>query len=89
MKVVFLGCNKFKGTDICGFQYKFYKDNFKPGDVFDIVPDLNDHLSSIITIYFNQHDPIGWSSRPIISLPREYFITLEEWREIKLNQIGI
>lgn len=90
MKVVFIGCDKFKGTDTCGFQYSFYKDNFKPGDIFDIVTGFVAPNSNI-TIYFNWSSPNYHNGvfRSTISLPKKYFVTLEEWREIRLNKIGI
>lgn len=87
MKVVFIGCDKFKGTDTCGFQYSFYKDNFKPGDIFEtyieMIPEYFQACGAYIydvTIYFRTHTA---------TFPKRYFVTLQEWREMRLNQIGI
>lgn len=89
MRVVFIGCKPFKGTDICGFQYNFYKKNFKIGDIcevsehYDNIKDIFNDESSVIHI--DTEHPFKFRG----SFPIEHFISLEEWRDNKLNQLGI
>lgn len=77
MKIVFIGCKPFKGTDRCGFQYSFYEDNLKIGDIFETISNVSNNDDYVLIFYKNN----------TFSFPRKYFATLQEWREMKINQI--
>lgn len=77
MYIVFIGVKPFIGTDRLGYRYQFYQQKFKIGDIIKVTKhDMSEYLVENIYNY------------PII-LPKENFITLEEWREEKLNDLGI
>jgi hypothetical protein len=92
MKVVFIGCEPFRGTDKCGFQWSFYKKHFKIGDIcevsehYDDMSDVFNNESSVIHILSSLRD-MRYPFRG--SFPIEHFISLEKWREMKLNYLGI
>lgn len=87
MKAVFIGCKPFKGTDICGFQYNFYKKNFKIGDICEV----SEHYDNMSDVFNNESTVIHiqYPFKFRVAFPIEHFISLEEWRDRKLNDLGI
>jgi hypothetical protein len=84
MKVVFIGCEFFAGTDKCGFNFDFYQSNFKIGDKFDLVGG-----DTYPYVYIKIH-LLEKSGRKVeFNFPAKYFVTLDEWREIQMDKIGI
>ena len=84
-KIVFIGCKPFKGTDRCGFQYSFYEENLKIGDIFNTIPDGSMNYDYVLIFYKNFLYP--QKKGVILSFPRKYFVTLQEWCEMKINKI--
>ena len=102
MKVVFIGCKPFKGKDICGFEWSFYDENLKVGDIFEVSEHYDDNLSNI----FNDESSMGKkeisnkeyrvihidTEHPFKfrgSFPIKHFISLEQYRNQKLKLLGI
>ena len=87
MKVVFIGCKPFKGKDICGFEWSFYE-NLKVGDIFEVSEHYDDNLSNIFNdessvIHIDTEHPFKFRG----SFPIKHFISLEEYRNQKLDKI--
>jgi CTP-dependent riboflavin kinase len=90
MKVVFIGCKSFKGKDICGFEYSFYEKNIKVGDIFEVSEHYDDNLSNIFNdgssvIHIDTEHPFKFRG----SFPIKHFISLEQYRNQKLELLGI
>jgi hypothetical protein len=89
MKVVFIGCKPFKGKDICGFEWSFYE-NLKVGDIFEVSEHYDDNLSNIFNdessvIHIDTEHPFKFRG----SFPIKHFIPLEQYRNQKLELLGI
>ena len=89
MKVVFIGCKPFKGKDICGFEWSFYG-NLKVGDIFEVSEHYDDNLSNIFNdessvIHIDTEHPFKFRG----SFPIKHFIPLEQYRNQKLELLGI
>ena len=89
MKVVFIGCKTFKGKDICGFEWSFYE-NLKVGDIFEVSEHYDDNLSNIFNdessvIHIDTEHPFKFRG----SFPIKHFIPLEQYRNQKLELLGI
>jgi hypothetical protein len=89
MKVVFIGCKPFKGKDICGFEWSFYE-NLKVGDIFEVSEHYDDNLSNIFNdessvIHIDTEHPFKFRG----SFPIKHFISLEQYRNQKLELLGI
>lgn len=96
MRVVFIGCKPFKGIDKCGFQFSFYENHFKIGDIYEVskhydnMSDVFNVESSVIFVEFPFKE--SGKGKTTCTFPIEHFISLEEWierRDKKIEQLGL